>query len=71
MIGSPPKPISSQSAQSHDWDARATEVIAEARKLPLGQQRSDALGEGRPAAHRRRDEALVVDKVKQPLGSQA
>ena len=45
MIGSPPKPISSQSAQSHDWDARATEVIAEARKLPLGQQRSDALGE--------------------------
>ena len=45
MIGSPPKPISAQSAQSHDWDARATEVIAEARKMPLGQRRSDALGE--------------------------
>jgi hypothetical protein len=45
MIGSPLKPISAQSAQSHDWDARATEVIAEARKMPLGQQRSDALGE--------------------------
>jgi hypothetical protein len=37
--------ISSQSAQSHDWDARATEVIAEARKMPPGQRRSDALGE--------------------------
>ena len=45
MIGSPPKPISSQSAQSHEWDARATEVIAEARKMPPGQRRSDALGE--------------------------
>jgi hypothetical protein len=45
MIGSPPKPISSQSAQSHDWDARATEVISEARKMPPGQRRSDALGE--------------------------
>jgi len=45
MIGSPSKSISAQSAQSHDWDARATEVIAEARKMPLGQRRSDALGE--------------------------
>jgi hypothetical protein len=45
MIGSPPKSIFTQSAQSHDWDARATEVIAEARKMPLGRQRSDALGE--------------------------
>jgi hypothetical protein len=45
MIGSPSKPISAQSARSHDWDARATEVIAEARKMPLGQRRSDALGE--------------------------
>ena len=43
MIGSPPKRISAQSAQSHDWDARAAEVIAEARKMPLGQRRSDAL----------------------------
>ena len=45
MIGSPPKPISYPSAQSHDWDSRATEVIAEARKMPLGQRRSDALEE--------------------------
>jgi hypothetical protein len=45
MISSPLKRIFAQSTQSHDWDARATEVIAEARKMPLGQQRSDALGE--------------------------
>jgi hypothetical protein len=45
MIGPSPKPATVQSAQSHDWDARATEVIAEARKMPLGQRRSDALGE--------------------------
>jgi hypothetical protein len=45
MISSPLKRIFAQSAQSHDWDARATEVIAEARKMPLGQRRSDALGE--------------------------
>ena len=45
MIGSSPKPTTVQSAQSHDWDARAAEVIAEARKMPLGQRRSDALGE--------------------------
>jgi hypothetical protein len=45
MIGSSPKTATVQSAQSHDWDARATEVIAEARKMPLGQRRSDALGE--------------------------
>jgi hypothetical protein len=45
MISSPLKRIFAQSAQSQDWDARATEVIAEARKMPLGQQRSDALGE--------------------------
>jgi hypothetical protein len=45
MISSPLKRIFSQSAQNHDWDARATEVIAEARKMPLGQRRSDALGE--------------------------
>jgi hypothetical protein len=45
MIGYPPKPISAQLAQSHDLDARATEVIAEARKMPLGQRRSNALGE--------------------------
>jgi hypothetical protein len=44
MISSPLKRIFAQSAQSHDWDARATEVIAEARKMPLGQRRSDALG---------------------------
>jgi hypothetical protein len=36
MIGSSPKPTA-QSVQSHDWDARATEVIAaEARKMPVG-----------------------------------
>jgi hypothetical protein len=45
LIGSPPKSSSARSAQSHDWDVRATEVIAEARKMPLGQRRSDALGE--------------------------
>jgi hypothetical protein len=45
MISSPLKRIFAQSAQSHDWDARATEVLAEARKMPLGQRRSDALGE--------------------------
>jgi hypothetical protein len=46
MIGSPSSGrVTSQSAQSHDWDARATEVIAEARKMALGQRRSDALGE--------------------------
>jgi hypothetical protein len=31
--------------QSRDWDARATKVIEHARKMPLGQQRSDALRE--------------------------
>jgi hypothetical protein len=45
MIGSSAKAMSAQSDQSDDWDARATEVIAEARKMPLGQRRSDALGE--------------------------
>jgi hypothetical protein len=45
MISSPAKRIFAPSAQSHDWDVRATEVIAEARKMPLGQRRSDALGE--------------------------
>jgi hypothetical protein len=28
---------------SRDWDDRATEIIAEARKMPLGSRRSDAL----------------------------
>jgi hypothetical protein len=64
MIGFPPKPISAQSAQSHDWDARATEVIAEARKTPLGQRRSDALGESGRLRIAAEDEALVVDKVR-------
>jgi hypothetical protein len=45
MIGVPAARIVVQSAQSRDWDARATEIIAEARKMPLGQRRSDALGE--------------------------
>jgi hypothetical protein len=45
MTVCPPKPTSPQSAQSHDWDARATKVIAEAREMPLGQRRSDALEE--------------------------
>jgi hypothetical protein len=45
MVGSPPKPISAQPAQSHDRDVRATEVIAEAREMPLGQLRSAALEE--------------------------
>jgi hypothetical protein len=45
MIGGPTARIVVQSAQSHDWDARATEMIAEARRMPLGQRRSDALGE--------------------------
>lgn len=34
-----------QSAKSRNLDVRATKVIAEARKLPLGQRRSDALKE--------------------------
>jgi hypothetical protein len=45
MISSPLKRIFAQSVRSHDWDARATEVIAKARKMPLGRQRSDALAE--------------------------
>jgi hypothetical protein len=45
MIGFAAGRLTSQSAQSHDWDARATEMIAEARKLPPGQQRSDARGD--------------------------
>jgi hypothetical protein len=46
MAGSSSKAeISARSAQSRDWNARATEVIAEARKMPLGQRRSDALDE--------------------------
>jgi hypothetical protein len=45
MIGVPTARIVVQSAQIHDWDARATGMIAEARKMPLGQRRSDALGE--------------------------
>jgi hypothetical protein len=45
MAASSSKPMSARSAQSHDWDARATEVIAQARKMPLGQRRSDALDE--------------------------
>jgi hypothetical protein len=45
MAGSSSKPMSARSVQSHDWDARATEVIAQARKMPLGQRRSDALDE--------------------------
>jgi hypothetical protein len=45
MAGSSSEAHSARSAQSHDWDARATEVIAEARKMPLGQRRSDALDE--------------------------
>jgi hypothetical protein len=43
MIGFPTARIAAQSARSHDWDARAAEVIAEARKMPLGQRRTDAL----------------------------
>jgi hypothetical protein len=45
MIGFATGRITAQSALGHDWDARATEMIAEARKMPLGPQRSDALGE--------------------------
>jgi hypothetical protein len=33
------------SADSRVWDNRATEVIAEARKMPLGEQRRAALRE--------------------------
>jgi hypothetical protein len=32
MAGSSSNPMSDRSAQSHDWDTRATEVIAQARK---------------------------------------
>ena len=45
MIGPAPGGKAAQSAQDQDWDARATQVISEARKMPLGRQRSDALGE--------------------------
>jgi hypothetical protein len=45
MAGSSSEPMPARSAQSHDWDARATKVIAQARKMPLGQRRSDALDE--------------------------
>jgi hypothetical protein len=45
MIGVSTTGIVVKSTQSHDWDARATKMIAEARKMPLGQRRSDALGE--------------------------
>jgi hypothetical protein len=34
-----------ESSQSHDLDVRATKTIEQARKMPLGQQRSDALKE--------------------------
>jgi hypothetical protein len=46
MISFRPQRLFAQPSQSpDDWDARATAVIAEARKMPLGQRRSDALGE--------------------------
>ena len=35
-----PEPV-----QSRDWDVRATKIIEQARKMPLGHQRSDALRE--------------------------
>ena len=57
MSGSAPGGKAAQSTQDNDWDARATEVISEARKMPPGQQRSDALGEAgrlRIAAEMRR-----------------
>jgi hypothetical protein len=44
MVGSP-RPISAQPAESDDWDIRAAEVIAEARNMPFGERRSDALVE--------------------------
>jgi hypothetical protein len=34
-----------ESAQSRDWDVRATKTIERARKMPLGRLRSDALKE--------------------------
>jgi hypothetical protein len=34
-----------ESAQSRDLDVRASKTIEQARKMPLGQQRSDALKE--------------------------
>jgi hypothetical protein len=45
MVGFSTGRMGVQSAQSHDWDARAAEMIIEARKMPLGQRRSEALGE--------------------------
>jgi hypothetical protein len=32
-------------AESRDWDARVTKTIEQAREMPLGHQRSDALKE--------------------------
>ena len=45
MTGVPATRIVVQPAQSHDWDARATKMVVEARKMPLGPRRSDARGE--------------------------
>jgi hypothetical protein len=32
-----------RSAENHDWDARAQEALDEARKLPHGAERTEAL----------------------------
>jgi hypothetical protein len=45
--------------QSRDWDVRATKAIEQARKMPLGHQRSDALKE----AHCCRNESMAFNKV--------
>ena len=45
MAGPYSEPMFDRAAQRDDWDVRATEVIAQARKMPLGQRRSDALDE--------------------------
>jgi hypothetical protein len=36
---------SARQPKAHDWDVRATKIIAEARKLSLGQRRTDSLKE--------------------------
>jgi hypothetical protein len=48
------------------WDDRATEVIAQARKMPLGERRRAQ--RSKPSAHCRRDEPVAGNQVKRRSG---
>jgi hypothetical protein len=37
------KPLTPNDFDSHDWDARASEALAQAKKLPSGLKRSEAI----------------------------